>query len=246
MKILSILLAAIVWFVSPDAAAADERCYELRTYTAPEGKLDDLDRRFRKYSRRIFEKYDMDQVGFWMPLENPEHQLIYILSYEDCADRDPAWDSFLNDPEWLRIKEITEAGGDLVTNVESTMLETADVSPTIGPWAIEHPRIFELRTYTAHPGKLDALLDRFRNHTMRLFKRHGMTNVAYWLPVENEDNQLVYLLAHPSEFARNEAWQEFRADPEWQEAYEASHADGPIVENVVSMLLVPTDYSPLR
>lgn len=246
MKILPVLLIALIWFVSSDAAAADDRCYEIRTYTAPEGDLDDLDRRFRKYSRRIFAKYDMDQVGFWMPLENPEHQLIYILSYEDCADRDPAWDKFLNDPEWLRIKEITEAGGDLVTNVESTMLEAADVSPTIGPWAVEHPRIFELRIYTAHPGKLDALLDRFRNHTMRLFKRHGMTNVAYWLPVDNDDNQLVYLLAYPSVFARNEAWQEFITDPEWRAAYEASREDGPLVETIESTLLVPSDYSPLR
>ena len=246
MKFLPALLAILILSVSSDAAAADDRCYELRTYTSPEGKLDDLDRRFRKYSRRIFAKYDMDQVGFWVPLENPENQLIYILSYENCADRDPAWDSFRSDPEWIRIKEITEAGGDLVTNVESTMLEAADVSPTIGPSAVEHGRIFELRTYTAHPGKLDALLDRFRNHTMRLFKHHGMTNVAYWLPVDNEDNQLVYLLAHPSEFARNESWQDFIADPDWQAAYEASRADGPLVESIVSILLVPTDYSPLR
>ena len=75
-----------------------------RRYASVAQLAGDLDRRFRKYSRRIFEKYDMDQVGFWIPLENPEHQLIYILSYEDCADRDPAWDGFLNDPEWLRIK----------------------------------------------------------------------------------------------------------------------------------------------
>lgn len=247
IRIITMCLAALICAAALTRdAASDERCYELRVYTAPDGKLDDLDRRFRKYSRRIFAKYGMDQVGFWIPDDNSENQLIYFLSYPDCKDRDPAWDGFRGDPEWQRIMEITEARGALVDNVESTLLRAADFSPTIGPWAVEHPRVFELRTYTAHPGKLEALLDRFRNHTMRLFEKHGMTNVGYWLPVENEGRQLVYLLSFPSIFDRNDAWQEFNADPDWQAAYEASHTGGPLVERVESVMLVPTDYSPLR
>lgn len=246
------LVVGVAWiiFCSPALPAAaqtnDGRCYELRTYTAPEGRLDDLDRRFRKYSRTIFAKYQMARIGFWIPLENPDNHFTYMLSYPDCEDRDPAWDHFLNDPEWKRIVQITTDSGELVANVENRILRPTEFSPTVGPSAREHPRVFELRTYTAAPGKLDELLTRFRTHTMEIFEKHGMTNVGYWLPIDNESNQLVYMLAFPSRFARNEAWARFDMDPEWQRVYEESIRDGNLVENVESIMMRPTDYSPIR
>lgn len=244
---LLLLLFAVLSTAAPATAQqVEHRCYELRVYTSPPDKLDDLDRRFRKFSRRVFAKHDMDQVGFWIPISNEENRLFYILSYPNCDARDVSWTKFSADPEWKRVKEITEAEGTLVTDVQSTMLTAADISPTIGPWAVEYPRVFEMRTYTAHPGKLDALMARFRDHTMRIFEKHGMTNVAYWLPADNQANQLMYILAFPSTFARNEAWQNFIADPEWQAAFEASIADGRLVESIESTMLMPTDYSPIQ
>lgn len=227
------------------AAAEAGRCFELRTYTAPDGELDNLNRRFRKYSRVVFSRYQMDPMGFWIPLDNPDNHFTYILAYEDCADRDPAWEQFHADSLWNQVENITTHDGDLVTNVDSRMMKTTDFSPRFGPSAREHERVFELRTYTAAPGKRDDLLARFRNHTMELFKRHGLENVVYWLP-QDRDDQLVYMLAFPSRFARNEAWREFDMDEEWQEAYEASREDGPLVKNIESVLLRPTDYSPVR
>ena len=242
-------LAALVLAVPraghAQAGAEDGRCFELRTYTAPDGNLDALNRRFRKYSRIVFARHRMDPMGFWIPLDNPENHFVYMLAYEDCADRDPAWTQFEADSLWQQVLEITEHNRDLVTNVDHRMLTTTDFSPYFGPSAREQERIFELRVYTTPPGKRDDLLARFRNHTMDIFRKHGMENVAYWLPRDN-DNQLVYMLAFPSRFARHEAWREFDRDPEWQRAYEASRADGPLVENVESTLLRPTDYSPLR
>jgi len=109
------------------------------------------------------------------------------------------------------------------------------------------PQLFELRTYTAPEGKLDALHARFRDHTLRLFERHGIRNAGYWVPLDPElsGNTLVFLVAHPNreEAARN--WDAFRADPEWVQAAEASVVDGPIVEGQESLFLVPTDYSPM-
>lgn len=240
---------ALLWSLPGAAQAqadlADGRCYELRTYTAADGKLDDLNRRFRKYSRIVFSRYRMARLGFWIPLDNPENHFTYILSYADCEDRDPAWEQFQADSLWQRVTKITTHEGDLVTNVDNRMMKATGFSPPIGPSAREHGRVFELRTYTTTPGKRDELLARFRDHTMEIFERHGMHDVAYWLPQDNE-NQLVYLLAFPSRFARNEAWREFDMDPEWQRVYEASREDGPLVQNVESILLRPTDYSPLR
>lgn len=248
----SLLFSVVALFLfvgQVDLASAqhkDTRCYEIRTYTSPEGKLDELDRRFRTYSRVVFAKYQMDRVGFWIPMDNPDNQYIYILSFADCEDRDPAWDNFLADPFWKKAHKRSIANGKLVTNVDSRMMETTDFSPTVGPSAIENNRVFELRTYTATtPDKLDDLLARFRNHTMEIFEKHGMTNVGYWLPKDN-DNQLVYILAYPSRFAREEAWQDFGNDPEWQSVYEKSVEDGKLVEKVESVMMRPTDYSPIK
>ena len=80
--------------------------------------------------------------------------------------------------------------------------------------AEEKNRVFEIRTYYANEGKLDALLARFRDHTVALFKKHGMTNVGYWVPSDNKENKLVYMLAFPSREARNKAFKAFSADPD--------------------------------
>lgn len=109
-------------------------------------------------------------------------------------------------------------------------------------------RVFELRTYTALEGRLDALNARFRNHTTKLFEKHGITNIGYWVPMDEprSKNTLVYLLAHPSREAAKQAFGAFRDDPAWQKARAESEASGKIVEKVESVFLAPTDYSPLK
>jgi hypothetical protein len=109
-------------------------------------------------------------------------------------------------------------------------------------------RVYELRTYTAPDGKLDDLLTRFRDHTLRIFEKHGMANVGYWLPQDGalRQNTLVYLISHPSRAAADQAWLDFGADPEWQRVSEESQRDGRIVASVVRMYLDPTDFSPMK
>ena len=80
--------------------------------------------------------------------------------------------------------------------------------------AEQDPRCFEMRVYYAPPGKLDALNARFRDHTLRLFEKHGIANIGYWMPIDNKDNKLTYLLAYPSREARDKSWKAFQADPE--------------------------------
>ena len=114
---------------------------------------------------------------------------------------------------------------------------------------IEKNRLFELRTYTAVDGKLDALQARFRDHTCKLFEKHGMTNIGYWVPADGEKskNTLIYILAFPDKDARNKAFKEFGADPEWQKAQKESEANGKLlVKPPDSMFLTPTDYSPIK
>ena len=109
-------------------------------------------------------------------------------------------------------------------------------------------RVFELRTYTATAGKIDALHARFRDHTLKLFEKHNMTVVGFWAPTDEQQakRQLVYLLAFPNEEAAIKSWKDFQADPEWKAVKAASEKDGPIVEKIDSVYLNPTDYSPLK
>jgi hypothetical protein len=112
----------------------------------------------------------------------------------------------------------------------------------------ESKRVFEIRTYTAHEGKLQALHARFRNHTCKIFERHGMTNIGYWQPADPplSNDTLIYILAHPSREAAKKAWDAFRADTEWQKVRSESEAAGPIVKKVESVFLDAVDYSPLK
>jgi hypothetical protein len=109
-------------------------------------------------------------------------------------------------------------------------------------------KVFEMRTYTAMPGKLDALNTRFRDHTIRLFKKHGMTNIGYWVPQDEprHSNTLIYVLSHESREAATKSWAAFRADPEWQKASKESELNGKIVEKVESVFMDATDYSPIK
>jgi hypothetical protein len=109
-------------------------------------------------------------------------------------------------------------------------------------------RVFELRTYYANPGKMAALHARFRDHTCKLFEKHGMTVIGFWSPIEKDRSEevLVYLLAFPSKEAADKAWKEFQADPDWKKAKADSEKDGPLVKKVDRVFLTPTDYSKLK
>jgi hypothetical protein len=108
--------------------------------------------------------------------------------------------------------------------------------------------VYELRTYYTHPGKLDALNARFRNHTLRLFEKHGMTNIGYWVPQDEpgRSNTLIYIVAHASREQATKNWDAFRADPEWQKVRAASEENGPIIERLDSVFMDAVDYSKLQ
>jgi hypothetical protein len=118
-------------------------------------------------------------------------------------------------------------------------------NPTIG----EEPKmtgVFELRTYTTLEGRLPNLHARFKNHTMKLFEKHGMKNVMYWTPTNEKtaNNTLIYVIWHASPEAAKKSWDGFRADPDWHKARDESEKDGKIVAKVESVYMKATEYSP--
>ena len=114
--------------------------------------------------------------------------------------------------------------------------------------ALAQNRVYELRTYTCYDGKLESLKARFRDHTIALFKRHGMESIGYWVPQDPEKskNTLIYILAHPSLEAAQKNWAAFRADPEWLKVKAESEAAGPIVLKTESVFMTPTEFSKLK
>lgn len=110
--------------------------------------------------------------------------------------------------------------------------------------------VYELRTYSTEEGRLPALHARFKDHTIKLFEKHGMKNVIYFTGIDQEgkpvDNKLVYLLGHKSQSAARASFDAFRKDPEWTAARDASEKDGKIVAKAESQFFVPTEYSPMK
>lgn len=238
------LTTMLLFAAALTASAQDTRLFETRIYYTEPGRLEALLTRFRNHTTKIFEKHGMTNIGYWVPLHE-ENKLIYVLAYPDRAARDAAWKAFGADPEWVKVRTESEVSGKIVSKVESIFMDATDFSPKIKSSKSKKERVFELRTYTTNPGKLPDLLARFRNHTLKLFKKHGMTNVAYWT-VNGKDDTLIYILAHPSEEAGKKAFDAFRADPDWVKARDASEVNGKLANKVESVYMKATDFSTIK
>ena len=229
---------------------ADSRLFELRTYYASEGKFQDLMNRFQQHTLNYFYKYNMRLEGFWLPLgENKENKLVYLLSYPSREARDKSWSAFMGDKGWIAVMKNSAVNGEIVAKVESVFLKTTDYSPNnmkpVGD------RVFELRTYKATPNHLPNLMSRFRDHTLKLFEKNGMTNIIYWNPTDKEqgsEDMLMYFLAHKSKEDGLASFKTFGGSPEWQTVRKASEekAGGSLTVSVKSEYMIPAEFSPLK
>ncbi len=251
--LLPILMFSALSFGPTALAAPDTRCFEMRTYYAAPGKLEELHARFRNHTLKLFEKHGMVNIGYWSPIDNPESKIIYLLAYPSREAREKSWKAFMADPDWQAAYKASEANGKLVAKADTAYLSATDYSPEIKPAAGTGERVFEMRTYTAGPGRLGALNARFRDHTVALFKKHGMTNVGYWTPMAGEkgaDDTLIYFLGHRSREAAAASFKAFGADPDWVAARKTSEekAGGGLTVSggVKSVFLKATDYSPWK
>ncbi len=248
MKTLICLFIALFFTMAAFAKKEDARYYEMRIYYCHPGKLPDLLTRFRNHTTKIFERHGMTNVGYWVPTDNKDNALYYVLAYPSKEARDASWKAFGADPEWKTVASESEKNGKIVAKVTSIFMNTTDFSPVVKEQTKNPERVFELRTYTAAPDKLNDLQARFRNHTLKLFKKHGMTNIAYWTTIEKDGSQpkLVYILAHKSEAAGKASFEDFRKDMKWVKARDESEKNGKLTEKVESMYMTPTDFSTIK
>lgn len=144
--------------------------------------------------------------------------------------------------KWMFVAALVAAGA-------SSLMLRALVTPATVVHAAAADRVFELRTYTAAPGKFENLKARFRDHTLGLFAKHGLVAIGgYYIPAEGPlaENTIIYILAHESRAAADKNWAAFQADPAWIAARTASEADGRLTTSVTRQWLNPADFSPVK
>ena len=214
--------------------------YEFHVYEAMPGKLAALNERFANHALGFFNKHNMGVVGFWTDDIGTSNVLTYILSVESLAHSESKWKEFSSDPEWRQVLEESERESTLIARTQTSFMA---LTPYSSEPNVSFP-VQELRVYDAVPGKLPALHDRFANHTISLFEKHGMEIGAFWTEVTATPNQLVYMLGYPSLADREKSWAAFLADADWWSTYRESEKDGPVVVRTNSRILRPTGYSP--
>jgi NIPSNAP len=242
-------LTSILLVISFSLAAQqpDTRYFEMRIYYCYPGRLDALIERFQNNTTRIFEKHGMENIGYWLPTKNDRNALYYILAYPSKEAREKSWNAFFADPEWKEVSTKSEVSGKIVESVTSVFMNASDILPKINPASAGKEHVFELRTYSCLPGRLPNLITRFKDHTLKLFEKHHMENIAYFTSIEKEgQSKLVYLLAHQSEEEATKSWDTFRNDPAWIAARDASEKDGKIIEKIESVYLKPLSFSKIK
>jgi hypothetical protein len=248
MRRFLVICLLVFSFAAVAQSSTNNRYYELRVYYCMPGRLDALIERFQNHTLKLFEKHGMENVGYWVPTNNEQNALYYILAFPDRASRDASFKSFVADPEWKTVAAKSEETGKIIEKIVSVFMKGADIMPAINGGIKSPDRSFELRTYTCLPGKFPDIVARFKNNTVKLFEKHGKQNIAYFASEEPDGAQskLVYLIAHESEAAAATSWAAFRADPEWIKVKDDSEKAGKIVEKVESVYMKPLGFSKIR
>ena len=213
--------------------------YELRTYEAMPGKLPALNTHL-EVAAGLFKKHGLGVLGFWTEEFGASIQVSYMWMYETFEARQKKLEAFGSDSAWQQqVAGETEREGAIVAQVHNAMLQLTPYSPE--PQI--KTKVQEWRIYDAVPGRLPDLHNRFANHTLGLFEKHGIENIGYWTEVFGTSNRLVYMLGYPSLGDREKSWKAFMKDPDWQKARTGSEKNGPLVAKVYNRILRPTAYS---
>ncbi len=256
---------------------AEDRLYELRVYHTEPGRRAEVNKIVAGPGMKFMDKHDIKLELAAEPIDAQDPRVFLVASHKDRASANANTSAMQTDKEWLdQVAKMTK-GNLPIKKYDRFFMRATDYSPMLKPEKVGN-RIFELRTYISSPNNLKHLNDRFKNHTLKLFEKYGMTNLVYWnldqsdqnsvqttlrgLAKPNEDscgvsgdenaagNTLVYLLAHKDVEAMNQSFNGFRMDPAWTKARTDSEklAGGSLTadKGVKSLLLVPTEYSPIK
>lgn len=256
-----LLLTTVIVFMSGVVSAVepDTRIYELRVYTPNDGKQNALNELIAKSGIRAMSKHGIELLGAWVPADTKDQRVVTLVGHAVKSDPAKNWAAFQSDEGWKADRTNAYAAGEIMKreNITQITMNATDYSPAVKPANVGN-RIFELRTYVSTPNNLKHLNARFRDHTVKLFEKHGMTNVAYFNIPESDTltndqllkacspvgkdacdcprdakaspTALVYFLTHQSVDAQKASFGKFGGDPAWKSALQNSEktAGGPL------------------
>ncbi len=256
MSLKTLLSSIVVCLIAGTLAVAQSpstsKLYELRSYVSEPGRQSDVLKLLSDGSIPIMTKHGLSLAGAWTNVDASDERVFALIGHKDKASAEAAQNAFQNDPAWKEILQKSSIDGKKpVKSVERIFLTVNDYSPALEVKDVGN-RVFELRTYVATKGNLAALNARFKNHTLGLFSKHGMTNILYCSVLDAEPlsaaklleavsplgkgaaeldanlpaagNSLVYFIAHASPEAAKASFGKFGADEDWTKAYKASEA----------------------
>ena len=226
--------------------------YELRSYVSEPGRQADVLKLIEGGGMTFMKKHQLNLAAVWVPADVKDERVFTLVRHKSKESCDASWTAFQNDPAWKEVVQKSVVDGKKpVKSIERVFMSVNDYSPSLDVKPAGE-RVFELRTYIASNGNLAGLNARFRNHTLKLFEKHGMTNIMYWSALEGEPltcgklleavspigkadakidvnapaagNSLIYFIAHASEEAAKESFGKFRVDPVWEKVRTESEA----------------------
>jgi NIPSNAP len=234
-------------------AEKETRVFELRVYTANKGKQAAVTDLIAKSGTKYMAKHSIELLGVWVPLDAADERVVMLVAHPDKATGETHWAAFQADEGWKTELADASKDGRAVAGIARFFLSATDYSPAIKPGVVGD-RVFELRTYASSPENLGNLNARFRNHTVKLFEKHGMTNVSYFNFLDGEKTTaaemlkglsplgkdaaevkddvtarsvgLVYFITHKSPDAMKASFDKFRVDEEWKAVVAASEKVG--------------------
>jgi len=254
--LLRFLASTLCLFAMANAAfsqtANTSPIYELRSYVVEPGRQADTLKLISEHGIPFMSKHGIELVGVWTPLDAKDERVFTMVLHKDKATGSAAWATFQNDTGWKEaIQKSIVDGKKPVKSFEPTFLSVNDYSPSLDVKQLGN-RVFELRTYVATKGNLAALNNRFKEHTLKLFGKYGMTNVVYYSVLAGETqtaakmlealspigdataeidsnlpatgNSLVYFLAHQTRDGAKDSFKKFGADEDWKKALKGSEA----------------------
>ncbi len=236
--------------ISQDSSSA---IYELRSYVSEPGRQADVLKLIEGGGMTFMKKHQLNLVAAWVPADVKDERVFTLVSHKNKSTCDASWTAFQNDPAWKEVVQKSVVDGKKpVKSIERVFMSVNDYSPSLNMKPAGE-RVFELRTYIASKGNLAGLNARFRNHTLKLFEKHGMTNIMYWSALDGEPltcgklleavspigkadakidvnapaagNSLIYFITHASEDAAKESFGKFRVDPLWEKVRTESEAN---------------------
>ena len=224
--------------------------FELRLYDVTSNKLDGVLERFRETVEPVRRKHGIKTVGYWTAAGTTNGgTFAYLMTAASKEELQNQEKEFGADPQFKEGYAASSRKHGKTVDKITTLPLIVDASAKFDFVSSKSPRVFDLRLYSVFPGKLDAFRNRWRDHAVPLYERHGLKSLGWWV-AENKDaagnDVLVCLLAGGTLSAIQKSIGEFHQDPEWQRVEKATEKDGQLRSQVEAFKLTPTDFSLAR